>query len=386
MEGKIRVAVFGQKRVPSREGGVEIVVWELVTRMAAMGHKVTCINRRGHHVSGVQYDNNKINKLDGPKKCNNIIEGVEITSVQTIDKKGLAATSAAFFAAVKAAFGRYDVVHIHAEGPAAFCYIPKMFGKKVVVTCHGLDWARPKWKNSFGGKFIKYGERMAVKHADSIIVLSKGVKDYFKKTYNRDTEFIPNGVNRPQIVEPNEITDRWGITKDSYILTVARLTDEKKIDLLIDAYKKIATDKKLVIAGGSSDSNEYVEKLHKMAADDDRIIFTDFVQGRVLEELYSNAYIYVLPSELEGMPLSLLEAMSYGNCCLTSDIAECVDVVGNNAVSFKKNDIEDLTDKLKGLCDRSDMVEALKTKAADYICNRYNWNDVARETIKIYKS
>lgn len=386
MEGKIRVAVFGQKRVPSREGGVEIVVWELVTRMAAMGHKVTCINRRGHHVSGVQYDNNKINKLDGPKKCNNIIEGVEITSVQTIDKKGLAATSAAFFAAVKAAFGRYDVVHIHAEGPAAFCYIPKMFGKKVVVTCHGLDWARPKWKNSFGGKFIKYGERMAVKHADSIIVLSKGVKDYFKKTYNRDTEFIPNGVNRPQIVEPNEITDRWGITKDSYILTVARLTDEKKIDLLIDAYKKIATDKKLVIAGGSSDSNEYVEKLHKMAADDDRIIFTDFVQGRVLEELYSNAYIYVLPSELEGMPLSLLEAMSYGNCCLTSDIAECVDVVGNNAVSFKKNDIEDLTDKLKGLCDRSDMVEALKTKAADYICNRYNWNDVARETIKIYQS
>ena len=382
----MKIAMYGQKRVPSREGGVEIVVWELATRMADMGHKVTCINRRGHHVSGAQYDNNQINKPDGYKKRNNIMDGVKITSVPTIDKKGLAATSSAFFAAVKAAFGRYDVVHIHAEGPAAFCYIPKMFGKKVVVTCHGLDWARPRWRNSFGGKFIKYGERMAVKHADSIIVLSKGVKDYFKETYNRDTEFIPNGVNRPQIVEASEITDKWGITKDSYILTVARLTDEKKIHLLIEAYKHIKTDKKLVIAGGSSDSNEYVEKLHEMAADDDRIIFTDFVQGRVLEELYSNAYIYVLPSELEGMPLSLLEAMSYGNCCLTSDIAECVDVVGNNAVSFKKNDVDHLTDKLKELCDKKDMVENLKSQAADYICNKYNWDDVARETVKIYQS
>ena len=382
----MKIAMYGQKRVPSREGGVEIVVWELATRMADMGHKVTCINRRGHHVSGAQYDNNQINKPDGYKKRNNIMDGVKITSVPTIDKKGLAATSSAFFAAVKAAFGRYDVVHIHAEGPAAFCYIPKMFGKKVVVTCHGLDWARPRWRNSFGGKFIKYGERMAVKHADSIIVLSKGVKDYFKETYNRDTEFIPNGVNRPQIVEASEITDKWGITKDSYILTVARLTDEKKIHLLIEAYKHIKTDKKLVIAGGSSDSNEYVEKLHEMAADDDRIIFTDFVQGKVLEELYSNAYIYVLPSELEGMPLSLLEAMSYGNCCLTSDIAECVDVVGNNAVSFKKNDVDHLTDKLKELCDKKDMVENLKSQAADYICNKYNWDDVARETVKIYQS
>ena len=156
--------------------------------------------------------------------------------------------------------------------------------------------------------------------------------------------------------------------------------------MLIEAYKHIKTDKKLVIAGGSSDSNEYVEKLHEMAADDDRIIFTDFVQGRVLEELYSNAYIYVLPSELEGMPLSLLEAMSYGNCCLTSDIAECVDVVGDNAVSFKKNDVDDLTDQLKELCDKPDVVEDLKSQAADYICNKYNWDEVARETVKIYQS
>lgn len=376
--------MYGQKRVPSREGGVEIVVWELATRMAGMGHNVTCINRRGHHVSGAQYDNEQINKPNRQKERNNILDGVKIVSVPTIDKKGLAATSSAFFAAVKAAFGRYEVVHIHAEGPAAFCWIPKMFGKKVVVTCHGLDWARPRWRDSFGGKFIRYGEKMAAKHADSIIVLSQGVKDYFKGTYNRDTELIPNGVNRPQIVKSHEITDRWGITKDSYILTVARLTDEKKIHLLIEAYKNITTDKKLVIAGGSSDSNEYVEQLHRMAAGDDRIIFTDFVQGRVLEELYSNAYIYVLPSELEGMPLSLLEAMSYGNCCLTSDIAECVDVVNDKAVAFKKNDVAELTDKLRELCDRPDMVRGLKAQAADYICNKYNWDDVAEETIRLY--
>lgn len=131
---------------------------------------------------------------------------------------GLAAVSASAFAALYSAFGKYDVVHIHAEGPAFFSWLPKMFGKRVVVTIHGVDWQREKWQSGFGSKFIRQGEKNAVKYADEIIVLSKGVQDYFKETYGRETHFIPNGVNRPQIREANLITDKFGLKKDSYIL------------------------------------------------------------------------------------------------------------------------------------------------------------------------
>ena len=184
MEEKIRLAVFGQKRL-SREGGIEIVVKELCTRMAQNGCDVTCYNRAGHHVSGAEYD--KTIEYDGIRQ----------KVVPTIEKKGLAAVSSSFFAALCSAFGRYDVVHIHAEGPAFFCWIPKLFGKRVISTIHGLDWAREKWRGSVASKFIRGGEKNAVKYADEIIVLSKGVQKYFMDTYGRETHFIPNGVNRP---------------------------------------------------------------------------------------------------------------------------------------------------------------------------------------------
>ena len=187
------------------------------------------------------------------------------------------------------------------------------------------------------------GEKCAAKHADEIIVLSKGVKDYFKETYNRDTVYIPNGVNRPEIKGTNEIEEKWGLKKDSYILYLGRLVPEKGIKYLVEAFKDVKTDKKLVIAGGSSDTDEFPNELKEMAGDDERIIFTGFVQGEPLDELYGNAYIYTLPSDLEGMPLSLLEAMSYGNCCLVSDIEECTSVVEDKAIVFEKSNVDEET-------------------------------------------
>lgn len=340
MERDLRIAVFGQKRL-SREGGVEIVVKELCTRMAQQGFQVTCYNRSGHHVSGAEYDD-----ID-----NTNYEGIRQKCVPTIEKKGLAAVSASAFAALYSAFGKYDVVHIHAEGPAFFSWLPKMFGKRVVVTIHGVDWQREKWQSGFGSKFIRQGEKNAVKYADEIIVLSKGVQDYFKETYGRETHFIPNGVNRPQIRKANLITEKFGLKKDSYILFLGRLVPEKGIRYLVEAFKNVKTDKKLVIAGGSSDTDPFMEELKGLAKDDERILFTGFVQGAMLDELYSNAYIYTLPSDLEGMPLSLLEAMSYGNCCLVSDIPECAEVVEDKALIFKKADVQDLQEKLQDACD-----------------------------------
>ena len=364
--------MFGQKRL-SREGGIEIVVKELCTRMAKNGYTVTCYNRSGHHVSGAEYD----------KKTE--YEGINQKCVPTIEKKGLAAVSSSFFAALYSAFGKYNVVHIHAEEPAFFSWLPKLLGKRVIVTVHGLDWQREKWKSGFGSKFIKQGEKNAVKYADEIIVLSKGVHDYFRNQYGRETRFIPNGVNRPEIRKAELITDKFGLTKDSYILFLGRLVPEKGIRYLIEAFKNVKTEKKLVIAGGSSDTDSFMKELKELAKDDKRIIFTGFVQGQMLEELYSNAYIYTLPSDLEGMPLSLLEAMSYGNCCLVSDIQECTEVVEDKALIFKKSNVQNLQNKLQEACDRAEKIMELKQQAADYICKKYNWDDVVEETLKLYR-
>lgn len=374
MEKDLRIAVFGQKRL-SREGGVEIVVKELCTRMAQQGCQVTCYNRSGHHVSGAEYDSTDSTNY----------EGIQQKYVPTIEKKGLAAVSASAFAALYSAFGKYDVVHIHAEGPAFFSWLPKMFGKRVVVTIHGVDWQREKWQSGFGSKFIRQGEKNAVKYADEIIVLSKGVQDYFKEAYGRKTHFIPNGVNRPQIREANLITEKFGLKKDSYILFLGRLVPEKGIRYLVEAFKNVKTDKKLVIAGGSSDTDSFMAELKELAKGDDRILFTGFVQGAMLDELYSNAYIYTLPSDLEGMPLSLLEAMSYGNCCLVSDIPECAEVVEDKALIFKKADVQDLQEKLQDACDHPEKVDAHKEQAADFICKKYNWDEVTKETLKLYR-
>lgn len=371
---KVKIAMLGHKSIPSRQGGIEIVVEELAVRMAALGHQVTIYNRSGHHVSGKEFDQKKLREY----------KGIRMKYVPTIDKKGLAAVSASFFAAVAAAFGKYDVVHFHAEGPCAMLWLPKLFGKRCIATVHGLDHQRAKW-GKFASTYIMLGEKCAVRFADEIIVLSEGVQKYFLDTYGRKTRFIPNGVNRPVIHEAEIIKNKFGLEKDTYILFLGRLVPEKGLRYLIQAFKQVKTDKKLVIAGGSSDTDEFAGELWEMAKDDDRIIFTGFVQGQELDELYSNAYVYTLPSDLEGMPLSLLEAMSYGNCCLVSDIDECASVVEDKALIFKKSDVNDLKEKLQLACDQPKIVEQMKAEAADFICGKYNWDDVVKETLSLYR-
>lgn len=371
---KMNIAMLGQKRIPSREGGVEIVVEELSTRMVELGNRVTCYNRSGHHVSGKEFDGKSLKEY----------KGVRLKSVPTINIRGLAAMTASVSGAFSAALGKYDVVHFHAEGPSAMCWIPKLFGKKIIVTVHGLDHQRAKW-SKFASIYIMAGERNAVKYADEIIVLSEGVYQYFKDIYGRETRFIPNGVNRPKIREADLIKKKFRLEKDGYILFLGRLVPEKGLRYLIEAYKNIKTDKKLVIAGGTSDTDAFAYELKEMAKSDRRIIFTGFIQGETLDELFSNAYVYTLPSDLEGMPLSLLEAMSYGNCCLVSDIDECASVVEDKALMFTKSDVRELTEKLQQACDDKGLVEEYKKDVADFICRKYNWDDVVSQTLELYR-
>lgn len=364
--GKRKIAMFGHKHIPSREGGVEVVVEELSARMAALGHDVVCYNRGGAEKEKIYGD-------------------VRLKTVPAINRKGLAAATSSFFAAVAVAFSDADVCHIHAEGPAFMSFLPKLFGKRVIVTVHGLDWQREKWKSGLGAVYIRWGEKMAVRFADEIIVLSENLQRYFLHRYGRKTHFIPNGVTEPAKCPPAQITAQFGLRGGDYILFLGRLVPEKGIHYLIEAFSRTRTEKRLVIAGAASDTDAYAESLKTCAAGDDRIIFTGFAEGRILEELYSNAYLYVLPSDLEGMPLSLLEAMSYGNCCLVSDIAECTEVVGEWAAVFPRGDVQALRETLQRLCDDPLEVEYYRAGARGHVCGKYDWNDITGKTLELYR-
>ena len=360
--------------MPSREGGVEIVVEELSTRLVQLGNKVDVYNRRGKNIQDKKADkeNKKIKEY----------KGVKIITIPTINKKGIDAFLYSFFASVRALFGHYDVLHYHAEGSCAMLWLPHLFHKKIVVTIHGLDWQRSKW-GGFATKYIKYGEKCAVKYANEIIVLSRGVQKYFKETYERDTIFIPNGVNKPIRREARIIKEKYGLDKDKYILFLARIVPEKGLDDLIDAYEKINTDKKLVIAGGASHTNDYLEHIKEKVENNKNIIMTGFVQGEELDELYSNAYLYCLPSHIEGMPISLLESLSYGCNVLISDIDENIQVAKEKATIFKMSDVNDLTDKLKNCLEGNNRYNENEIK--EYVLNKYSWKDVVEKTINLYK-
>ncbi|MBR3606527.1 MAG: glycosyltransferase family 4 protein [Lachnospiraceae bacterium] len=365
--------MIGHKRIPSREGGVEIVVYELSKRMVDLGYRVDAYNRRGSHVAGKKFVN-QIGKVH---------QGIRILSIPTFENGKLNAIVYSFLATLRALFGRYDIIHYHAEGPCSVLWIPKLFGIRCVATIHGLDWQRAKW-GDFATKVLKFGEKMAAKYADEIIVLSENVQNYFMETYDRNTKFIPNGITRPERKEIQEIKERWGLEKDGYILFLARIVPEKGIHYLIEAYQRINTEKKLVIAGGRSHSTDYFESLISMANGNENIIFTDFVGGRVLEELFSNAYCFVLPSDVEGMSIGLLEAMSYGNCCLVSDIKENAEVVEDKGELFLHSNVDSLEEKLRKLLEHSEVVDKYKREACDYICQKYSWEKVVEETLKLY--
>ena len=361
----MKIHVFGHKQVPSRDGGVEVVVTELSKRMAALGHEVICYNRRG-------------------PRCGSYC-GVKLKKVPTWNRRGMAAVTSSFFAAVAASFGSGEICHIHGEGPSFMCFLPKLCGKRVIVTVHGLDWQREKWKGGLGAVYIRMAEKMAVRFADEIIVLSQDTRTYFHTHYKRDTHYIPNGVAGPVFRTAQVLQERFGLEKENYLLFLGRLVPEKGVDDLIAAFGMVETSKRLVIAGASSDTDAYVTRLKAMAAEDARILFTGFVEGPLLQALLSNAYLYVLPSYLEGMPMSLLEAMSYGNCCLLSDIPACRETARDQAVYFPARDRNALAQCLQTLCDDEKLVGHYRESISRHDCGKYDWNEITKRTLELYR-
>lgn len=358
--------MFGHKTVPSHRGGIEVAVEALAVRMARSGHEVTLFNRGKN--TAITTD---------------IYNGVHIRSVPVIDISGIAAVMGSVFAAIQAVFRRYDCIHIHAEGPALMTFLPHMFGIRTVVTIHGLDWKRSKW-GKFASWYLKLGEKCAAKYADEIIVLSNATQEYFRETYGRETVYIPNGVEPVQKRDAAAILDQWRLRKDEYLLYLGRIVPEKELLTLIESFKGVKTDKKLVVAGSPKDMPSYYEQVRQAAAEDPRIVLVGFAQGQVLEELFTNSYLYCLPSNIEGMPISLLEALSFGNCCVCSDIAECTEVIGEDGFIFPVGNIQKLRELLQQLCDKQILVEDCKNRVSRHFIPM-SWDEVASRTLELYQ-
>ena len=368
----MKIAIIGHKRIPSNEGGIEKGVEQHATRMVERGHKVTAYNRGGHNVFGKEHDKKKIKEY----------KGIKIVTVPTTSGKACVPIYS-FLATLHCIFHRPNVISFRASGPCAMIPLAKLFRIKCVASLHGIDSQRDKW-GGFASKYLRFGEKMAAKRADVCLVLSNNMKKYIKDTYGRDAVLFANGIDEPKLLEAKEIIEKYNVKKEEYLLSLGRIVPEKGLHYLIEAFKQCKTDKKLIIAGGSEANSEYYNELVEMANDDNRIKFIGFVQGDTIAELYSNAYSFMLPSNLEGMANALLEAMSYGNCCLVSSIPENTEVVEDKAIIFEKGNVEDLKEKLQFILDNPIEVKKYKEESSPFILNKYSWDKVVTQMLEIY--
>jgi len=369
----VKIAYIGQKGIPATFGGVEFHIDELSRRLVKRGHKVYVYVRDWYTDKNLkQY------------------QGVGLIHTPTINTKHLDAFVHSLTSSFHSIFQDYNIIHYHALGPTVFCWLPKVFRDKVVVTLHGLDWERGKW-GKFAKVFLKFTERTATYIPDKTIVVSRAQKEYFESKYGREVTYIPNGVNIPQRKLPGRIIkEKYGLNGEDYLLWMGRLTPEKRVDWLIKAFKEIKgkiPNLKLVIAGGSSATDEYVRELKKLAENDKRIIFTGYIVGKEKEELLSNAFLFILPSYLEGLPIVLLEAMSYRLPCLVSDIPPHKEVINEevDGFLFQSNNFSDFVKRLGELLENPRRLKDIGKNARRKAEREYNWDEAVRKTEEVYK-
>lgn len=358
----MKIVVTGTRGIPNFMGGVETHCEELFPRIAAKGYDVTVIRRKSYvHDNLTEY------------------KGVRLVDVKTPKKKSFEAIIHTFRAILKAKSMHADIVHIHAIGPALLVPLARVLGMKVVFTHHGPDYDRDKWGTA-AKMMLKLGERMGTTFANEVIVISDVINDILVRKYGRrDCHLIYNGVPEPEICEYPEYFDELGIEKGKYILGMCRFVPEKNLHHLVEAFSKIdAKGCKLVLAGDTDFEDDYSRNLKKMARERG-VVLTGFVKGKKLHSLLTNARCYVLPSLHEGLPIALLEAMSYHLPVIVSDIPANLEVGLNKDVYFPMGNVEALKEKLQ---ENVDKVYA----PIHYDMTKYNWDTIAEQTAQLYQS
>lgn len=365
----MKIYFIGQKGIPANGGGVERHVEELATRLAQSGQEVFVFSRQ------------KYSKYDGTS-----YKGVNLVYTPALYTKHLEAISHTFFSILSLISREVDIVHVHSIGPALLIPLIKLVKPraKVVATIHSPDYFHQKW-NGFARFMLRLGERIGATFADQVITVSKNLSQYLWHAYHCQATYIPNGVRLPDLNPSAEPLKAWGLAPQGYIVAISRLIRHKGLHHLIRAYQMIKTDKKLVIVGGAEYTDDYVNELHAMSAGNPNIIFTGKQSGAALEALFAHAYIFAMPSESEGLSIALLEALSYNQAMIVSDIPENMEVAKDLALSFKQADHADLAKQLDYMLQNPEVVADYKKNGREYVAQYHDWETITRNSLDLYE-
>lgn len=372
----MKVAMIGQKGLPVLSGGVERYAQELSERLVDEGHEVTVFCRKWY--SGkIPYDGK-----------------VKRVFVPTIPTKNLDAIVHTFLSIFVAAWMKADIVHIHCVGPALLAWLPKLLrpSTKVVVTFQCLDRKQKKW-GPFARFMLWLGERAACRFPDKTIVVSKTLLEYTRENFDADPIYIPNGVGLPKVENKTELIKQFNLEPDHYFIMVSRLVAHKGQKILIKAWQKargenpkILRDMKLVIVGDGAFTESYVEEVKKLAFGDDSIVLTGEQTGETLHALFANAYAAIHPSAIEGLPLSVLEAMGYGKCVLASNIPEHMEMINSHGLSFRLDDVDDLAKKIIMMAEAPEQTKHVGRSAAEFVQANYSWDEISARIEMLYRN
>jgi len=365
----MQIYMIGQKGIPATGGGVERHVEELATRLAKKGEDVFVYARKGY-----------------TKTTPSTYNGVNILYTPTIYTKHLEAIIHTITSMVDLLRRKVDIIHIHAIGPSLLIPFAKILKPraKIIATVHCADYFHQKW-GWFARFSLRLGERMASYFADEVITVSNSLEQYLWNAYHCDAHYIPNGVPLPKLTAKTSYLSEWDLEPDNYIVAISRLVRHKGLHYLIEAYKAIETDKKLVIVGSTEYTDDYVEELYKRAACNPNIIFTGKQTGAPLAALFQHASLFVQPSQSEGLSIALLEALSYNQAVLISDIPENLEAAGGNGFIFKQGNIQDLAKQLAHILEHPKLLKAQKQNGREYVKQSYNWRQITNQTTGVYK-
>jgi glycosyltransferase involved in cell wall biosynthesis len=368
----MKIAVIGAKGLPAQQGGIEQHCAEICARMAAWGHEVDLFARPSYNGT--------------PWFCHDFYQGVRVITLPSLPIRGIDAFVSSALAAIMTLGKRYDVVFFHALGPSLFSWIPKLITtSKVISVCHGLDWQRAKW-GKVSSMMLRLGEKTAAYCADDIIVVSHALQSYFSKSYERQTTYIPNAPARYADSDPSfAYGQALGLTAGKYVLFLGRLVPEKCPDLLLEAFTKLQpVGWKLVFVGGGSDTEEFSTSLQRRAVGSKDIVFTGQLKGGFLAEIVRGSGLFALPSDLEGLPLAMLEAMREGIPVLASDIPVHQQLLGRErGVLFRAGDLESCIEALSWSISHSDSLSKMAHAAQQHIQRYYDWDGITTETLNL---
>lgn len=365
----MKIAFIGQKGIPTKTGGVERYTENLALNMVLAGHEVFVYSR-------FSYNTDKLTEW----------RGVKIINTPSLASKNLDAITSTFFACLDLIRRKYDIIHFQSIGPASLLWLAKIFSPrtKIIFTFHCQDYYHKKW-GRFAKLYLKFGEFVGNKLADEVLTVSKSLAVYAREKYHNEAICIPSSAQIENLVPAKEIK-KWGLERDSYIVSIGRLVRHKGIHYLIEAYLKTKTDKKLVIVGDSAYTDDYVRELHQLAAGKNNIIFTGNQSGDTLKELFSNAAIFVQPSESEGLSFALIEAMSYARPCLVSDIDSNREALADTGVFFKDRDVSSLTLKLQEMLDNPELLAKIGAAELERVRNEYDATKVTAQVLSLYQN